>query len=48
VVDKMNSVLNNEKLAQEILETMYEEFTLLKMLDHPNVLKSKYFARRPG
>ena len=44
-VDKTKNVKNNRMYADRELRNMFSEFSIAKDLDHPNIIKYKYFMR---
>ena len=36
-------VYNNKELVKEVIQQMAQEFSVGKDLDHPNIVKYKYF-----
>lgn len=45
-VDKMKKILNNDELAENIMNLMFREFYLGKNLTHPSLIEYKYFFRK--
>jgi serine/threonine protein kinase len=44
----MKKVVNNEELAQKVMNEMYKEYAIAKDLVHPNIVSYKYFIRKGG
>ena len=49
-VVKQCKVLNNDSLAKEEFTSMFKEFEMQRMLNHPGIVKTMYFLKRtkPG
>ena len=43
---KVREVFNNPALSHKELKEAYHEYRLAKDLDHPNIIKYKYFAKQ--
>ena len=46
LVSKHTEVLDNIDIAKKNGNTMLDEFLIAHQLDHPNVVKYKYFVRQ--
>ena len=45
-VDKFQEVIDNEKVEDDVLNTMLREYSIGEKLTHPNVIKYHYFVRK--
>lgn len=45
-VVKQCKVLNNDNLAKEEFTSMFKEFEMQRMLNHPGIVKTMYFLKR--